>query len=118
LPPDFTIIMKSLSQNLVIILSFLTSLEAQFIPEADARLLAWRAYGTFVQQQLTAGVPLSPGKDFIYVTPPNLASVRGGTPCPDSVTNFDLFSLADGLQNVNEPLLDNAGASYVDSLYT
>ncbi|EPE31455.1 hypothetical protein GLAREA_12758 [Glarea lozoyensis ATCC 20868] len=110
--------MKSNSPNLLVLLSFLTSLEAQFIPEADARLLAWRAYGTFVQQQLTAGVPLSPGKDFIYVTPPNLAAVRGGTPCPDSVTNFDLFSLADGLQNVNEPLLDNAGASYVDSLYT
>jgi hypothetical protein len=110
--------MRSQAKNILVFLGFLNSLNAQFIPEADARLIAWRAYGTFVQQQLTAGVPLRPGQDFIFVTPPNLAAVRGGTPCPDSVTNFDLFSLADALQTVNEPLLDNSGASYVDSLFT
>ncbi|CZR62182.1 uncharacterized protein PAC_12079 [Phialocephala subalpina] len=67
---------------------------------------------------LTAGVPLTPGKDFIYVTPPNSAAVRGGTPCPDSVHNFDLLSIADGLQNISEPLMIPQGESYINQLYT
>ncbi|RDL35699.1 Uncharacterized protein BP5553_06311 [Venustampulla echinocandica] len=110
--------MKTAAHKLLFFLPLIKSLEAQFVPEAEARLQAWRAYGTFVSQQLTAGVPMVPGKDFIYVTPPNMAAVRGGTPCPDSVTNFDLFALADGLQTVSQPLLDTSGASYIDSLYT
>jgi hypothetical protein len=40
------------------------------------------------------------------------------TPCPDSVTNFDLFNLANGLQNISEPLMDINGPSYIDNLYT
>ncbi|KAF4633327.1 hypothetical protein G7Y89_g4788 [Cudoniella acicularis] len=110
--------MKSPTQRVLFALPLLKAVHTQFVPESEARLQAWRAYGTFVGQQLTAGVPLTQGKDFIYVTPPNLAAVRGGTPCPDSVTNFDLFALADGLQNISAPLLDTSGPSYIDSLYT
>lgn len=106
------------SKKLTILLPLIQTIHAQFLPEADARLLAWRAYGNFVSQSLTAGVPLTLGKDFVYVTPPNLAAVRGGTPCPESVTNYDLFGLADGLQNISEPLLDPQGPSYIDNLYT
>jgi hypothetical protein len=102
----------------ILLLPLIQAIHAQFLSEADARLLAWRAYGNFVSQSLTAGVPLTLGKDFIYVTPPNLAAVRGGTPCPESVTNYDLFGLADGLQNISEPLLDPQGPSYIDNLYT
>ena len=105
-------------QLTILLFSLIQAINAQFLSEADARLLAWRAYGNFVSQSLTAGVPLSLGKDFIYVTPPNLAAVRGGTPCPESVTNYDLFGLADGLQNISEPLLDPQGPSYIDNLYT
>ena len=106
-----------LIQNLLILLPLIKGLSAQFVKESEARLVAWRAYADFVSQLLTAGQPLMKGKDFIYVTPPNLAAVRGGTPVPESVTNFDLFSLADGLQFLNEPLLDPQGPSYIDALY-
>ena len=105
------------TQNLFILLSLTTGLEAQFVKESEARLVAWRAYGDFVGQLLTAGQPITKGRDFVYVTPPNLAAVRGGTPVPESVTNYDLFPLADGLQKQSEPLLDPQGASYIDALY-
>ncbi|KAL2060853.1 hypothetical protein VTL71DRAFT_8905 [Oculimacula yallundae] len=101
-----------------ILLAIFTTINAQALSDAEARLIAWRAYGNFVTDMLTAGQPLVPGKDFIYVNPPNQAAVRGGTPCPQSVTNFDLFSVADGLQTTGEPLMDPNGPSYVDNLYT
>ena len=110
--------MKRNYQILTLLLSVIRTLEAAVVlPDAEARLIAWRAYGDFVRDQLTAGVPLTEGTDFIYVTPPNLAAIRGGTPCPASVTNFDLFDVVDSLQNISVPLLDNNGASYVDNLY-
>lgn len=108
--------MKSINHFLVF--STLSKpLLAQFVPESEARLVAWRAYGDFISQMLTAGQPLVKGRDLIFVTPPNLAAVRGGTPVPESVTNFDLFQLADGLQSQSEPLLDPLGPSYIDALY-
>ncbi|KAG4429228.1 hypothetical protein IFR05_015289 [Cadophora sp. M221] len=109
--------MKNLHQA-AILLATVNAINAQALPDAEARLIAWRAYGSFVSDMLTAGQPLVPGKDFIYVNPPNQAAVRGGSPCPQSVTNFDLFSLADGLQTVSEPLMDPNGPSYVDNLYS
>ncbi|KAH9205364.1 hypothetical protein DL95DRAFT_491630 [Leptodontidium sp. 2 PMI_412] len=109
--------MKNLRQS-AILLAIVNTINAQALPDAEARLIAWRAYGNFVTEMLTAGQPIVPGKDFIYVNPPNQAAVRGGSPCPQSVTNFDLFSLADGLQTVSEPLMDPNGPSYVDNLYS
>lgn len=109
--------MVSAMKKLILLLPLIKGLEAQFVPESEARLTAWRAYGDLVAQLLTAGVPLTKGKDFVYVTPPNMAAVRGGTPVPESVTNFDLFGFADGLQNQSEPLLDPQGPSYIQALY-
>jgi hypothetical protein len=105
------------SKSLTILLLLIKELKAQFVPESEARLVAWRAYGDVVSQLLTAGQPIVKGRDLVYVTPPNLAAVRGGTPVPESVTNFDLFSLANALQNQSEPLLDPQGPSYIDALY-
>ncbi|KAH7312843.1 hypothetical protein BKA65DRAFT_467072 [Rhexocercosporidium sp. MPI-PUGE-AT-0058] len=109
--------MKNLHQS-SILLAIFNLTNGQALPDAEARLIAWRAYGNFVTDMLTAGQPIVPGKDSIYVNPPNQAAVRGGSPCPQSVTNFDLFSLADGLQTAGEPLMDPNGASYHDPLLT
>ena len=109
--------MRISTQKLLHLLPLLQVLDAQFVPESEARLVAWRAYGNFVGSLLTAGQPLTKGRDFVYVTPPNLAAVRGGTPVPESVTNYDLYYLADGLQNQSEPLLDPQGPSYINALY-
>lgn len=110
--------MKYSNQKSYVLLALATFSFAQDLPDSEARLIAWRAYGKFVSDLLTAGQPLNPGKDFVYVNPPNLAAVRGGSPCPQSVTNFDLFSVADCLQTIGEPLMDPNGPSYVDNLYT
>lgn len=104
--------------RLIALLPLIKGLEAQFLSEPEARLQAWRAYGSFVQQSITAGVALTPGKDMVYITPPNFATVRGGTPCPDEITNYELFSLVDRLQNGSEPLLDLTGPSYAEALLT
>ena len=105
------------AKSFAILLFLCKELQAQFVPESEARLAAWRAYSDFVSQPLTAGQPIVKGRDLVYVTPPNLAAVRGGTPVPESLTNFDLFSLADELQNQSEPSLDPNGPSYIDALY-
>ncbi len=110
--------MKHSIQQASVLLALANLLNAQALPDSEARLIAWRAYGNFVTDLLTAGQPLTPGKDFVYVNPPNLAAVRGGSPCPQSVTNFDLFGVADGLQTISEPLMDPNGPSYIDNLYT
>ncbi|CZT01099.1 hypothetical protein WAI453_009523 [Rhynchosporium graminicola] len=109
--------MKSSIQQAAILLVIVNNINGQTLPDSEARLIAWKAYGNFVTDMLTAGQPLQLGKDFVYVNPPNQAAVRGGTPCPQSVTNFDLFSVADNMQNTGEPLMDPNGPSYVDNLY-
>lgn len=109
--------MKSSIQKLVLLIPFIECLDAQFIPESEARLIAWRAYGDFVKTSLTASVPLVPGKDYLFITPPNMAAIRGGTPVPDAVTNFDLYPFADGLQNIDEPLYNPQGPTYSGALY-
>lgn len=63
---------------------------------------------------MLAGQPLTQGKDFVFVLPPTSAAVRGGTPCPEAVTNNDLFLLADPLQS--GPMLDNSGPGYNQGL--
>jgi hypothetical protein len=85
--------MKHFIHTVPLVTLFIKSFHAQNLPDSEARLIAWCAYGTFVSDLLTTGVPLKPGTDFTH---PNQAAVRGGTPCPESVTNFDLFSIADG----------------------
>lgn len=56
----------------------------------EASLIAWKAYGDLIKTYITGNQPITPGQDFIYVTPPTSNFVRGGTPCPESVTNFEL----------------------------
>lgn len=106
--------MKIQCSKLVLLGQLATLVPAQILSDAQARLAAWRVYGTFIEDMLTAGVLLTPGKDFIYVLPPNVAAVRGGTPCPQAVTNAELFSLANSMQNIAEPLMNVQGSSYVD----
>jgi len=107
--------MKSL-QYLSLLASLIKIGNSQALDATSATLLAWRTYGEFVQQYLTAGAPLTPGVDFIYVTPPSLSSIRGGSPVPYAVQNFDLFTFADSLQNKTVPLLNPIGPSYVQNL--
>lgn len=94
------------------------SATALAVDSEEASLIGWRAYGSFIQQYITAGVPLTPGVDFVYVTPPTSNFVRGGTPVPESVTNWELFSTVDPLQNASNPLLGTDGPSYSQSLET
>ncbi|KAF2007466.1 hypothetical protein P154DRAFT_119796 [Amniculicola lignicola CBS 123094] len=105
-----------LSRHFVQLLS--VSATALAVTSEEASLIAWKAYGDLIRQYITSNAPLTPGVDFIYVTPPTSQFVRGGTPVPESVTNFELFGAVDPLQNVNSPLLGTTGASYVQSLET
>ncbi|KAH8595520.1 hypothetical protein B0O99DRAFT_671946 [Bisporella sp. PMI_857] len=82
----------------------------------DATLLAWRAYGNFVTDYLTAGQGLVKGVDYVYVTPPSSSAVRGGSPVPFAVQNNDLFQFANALQKPDEPLLNAFGPSYIQNL--
>lgn len=94
------------------------SATALAVDSEEASLIAWKAYGSLIQQYITANVPLTPGVDFIYVTPPTSSFVRGGTPVPESVTNFELFNTVDPLQNASNPLLGTDGPSYSQTLET
>jgi hypothetical protein len=60
------------------------------VDSEEASLIAWRAYGDLIKTYITANQPLTSGQDFIYVTPPTSNFVRGGTVCPESVTNYEL----------------------------
>ncbi|KAF2271100.1 hypothetical protein CC78DRAFT_506634 [Lojkania enalia] len=64
------------------------------ITSEEASLIAWKAYGKLIQQYITANAPITQGTDFIYVVPPTSQFIRGGTPCPESVTNFELYEVA------------------------
>jgi hypothetical protein len=103
--------------HLLQLLSLSTSALAVITSE-DASLIAWRGYGSLISQYLTANTPVTKGTDFIYVTPPTSNFVRGGTPCPESVTNFELHSVVDPLQSVESPLLGTDGPSYIQTLET
>ncbi|KAF2467261.1 uncharacterized protein BDR25DRAFT_376172 [Lindgomyces ingoldianus] len=104
------------SRYLIHLLSF--SASALAITSEEASLIAWKAYGQIMSQFITANAPLTKGTDFIYVTPPTSNFVRGGTPCPESVTNMELYNLVDPLQNSSSPLLGNDGPGYVQTLET
>ncbi|KAG9246859.1 hypothetical protein BJ878DRAFT_532959 [Calycina marina] len=110
--------MKSFAiHKLVAFLPFIKALEAQsLLSFEDASRIAWRAYGNMVEQVMTAGQPLVKGKDFLFVTPPSTVAIRGGAPCPEAVTNNELFPFADSLQAGDSPLLDMAGVSYIQAL--
>lgn len=79
------------SRYLVQVLSLATTTLA--VNSEEASLIAWKAYGDLIKNYITANQPLTPGTDFVYVTPPTSNFVRGGTPCPESVTNFELCTL-------------------------
>ena len=107
-------------QRLVAFLPLIKALQGvqaqTLLPFEEASLLAWRAYGTFVQQTMTAGVPLTKGKDFVFVTPPSTVAIRGGTVVPEAVTNNELYPFADSLQAIDNPIYDLAGVSYIQAL--
>jgi hypothetical protein len=108
--------MKNFIHSLFHLTALVSSARGGYISANDATLLAWRAYGDFVADYLTAGVGLKQGTDYVYVTPPSLSAIRGGSPVPFAVQNFDLFDFADSLQKGNEPLLNPDGPSYVQNL--
>ena len=110
--------MKVISiQKLVAFLPLLKALEAQsLLSFEDASRIAWRAYGSMVEQTILAGQSLVKGRDFVFVTPPSTVAIRGGTPCPAAVTNNELYPFADSLQRNDDPFLDLAGVSYIQAL--
>jgi hypothetical protein len=55
--------MKNFLRNLVNLAPLISSALSQYISANDATLLAWRAYGDFVADYLTAGVGLVKGKE-------------------------------------------------------
>ncbi|KAI3574022.1 hypothetical protein IWW34DRAFT_885007 [Fusarium oxysporum f. sp. albedinis] len=89
---------------------------SQDIAEADA--LIWRAYGEMVKNFFLAGSNgLQEGLDYIYVCPPTEHGIRGGSPIPDAVTNFNISTFADSLQRADSPLfMPGAELSYFESL--
>jgi hypothetical protein len=102
-------------QRFFVFLPLIKGLQAQtLLSYEDAQGIAWRSYGSFVTQFMTGGQPIRPGIDYVFVNPPTTAAVRGGTPCPEAVTNNDLFSFADALQS--GPLLDTSGPGYNQAL--
>ncbi|KAF2271443.1 uncharacterized protein EI97DRAFT_270258 [Westerdykella ornata] len=115
-PTIAPIINMALSRYLVQFLSLATTSLA--VNSEEASLIAWKAYGDLIKNYITANQPLTPGTDFIYVTPLTSTFVRGGTPCPESVTNFELYQFADRLQNSASPLLDTTGPLYAQTLET
>ena len=84
---------------------------------SEAELLVWRAYAHHVQRMLLADNRPVFGQDYVFVLPPTQHCVRGGRPCPDTVTNYQVFDVADSLQEPDSPLfmIQSAG-SYVDML--
>jgi hypothetical protein len=81
---------------------------AQLLSSNTANLIAWKSYGDIVKDIFTARQPLEIGTDHLFITPPTTVFIRGGSPCPEAVTNFDLFDCADSLQKPGDPLLDFA----------
>lgn len=81
----------SFSRYFVQLLSLTTAAIA--VESDEASLIAWKAYGDLIKTYITGNQPITPGQDFIYVTPPTSNFVRGGTPCPESVTNFELCKI-------------------------
>jgi len=105
------------TQKLIFFLPLIKALEAQtLLSFEDASRIAWRSYGSMVEQTILAGQPLVKGRDFVFITPPSTVAIRGGTPCPEAVTNNELFPFADSLQRTDDPFLDLAGVSYVQAL--
>jgi hypothetical protein len=91
---------------------------AQPLSYNDATLIAWNAYGNIIRQYITAGQALKASADYIFVMPPTIASIRGGSPCPEAVTNHELFDCADSLQMPGEPLINLDGRSYFNGMET
>jgi len=101
-------------------LAYLTPLSnpalAQLLSANTAQLIAWKSYGEIIRQLFTAGQSLETGVDYLFTTPPSAVAIRGGSPCPEAVTTFDLYDCADSLQKPGDPLLDLLGRSYFNSM--
>jgi hypothetical protein len=70
------------------------------------------------KQLFTARQLLETGVDYPFVTPPSTVAMRGGSPCPEAVTNFYLYDCADSLQKPGDALLDLLSRSYFNSMET
>jgi hypothetical protein len=110
--------MKLQLQNLASLAILFKPASAQLISYNDATLIAWNAYSNIIRQWVTAGQPLKPGVDYIFVTPPTASSIRGGSPCPEAVTNHELSDCTDSLQKLGELLINLDGRSYVNGMET
>jgi hypothetical protein len=79
-------------------LAYLTLLSnpalAQLLSANTAQLIAWKSYGEIIRQLFTAGQSLEAGVDYLFATPPSAVAIRGGSPCPEAVTTFDLCEIA------------------------
>ncbi|KAF2179583.1 hypothetical protein K469DRAFT_693949 [Zopfia rhizophila CBS 207.26] len=99
------------------LLSLATSTVAQGMPQEDASMIAYRAYGKFIKDFVTGGQTLQKNQQYVYVTPPTEYFIRGGDPAPEAVTNFDLEARVDPLQSTESPLFEILNRpKYVDSL--
>src|SRR3982074_1349676 len=96
-------------QHLISLAILANSALDQFLSYEDATLLAWNSYGNVIRQYIVAGQTLKRGVYVLFVTPPTTASIRAGSPCPEAVTNHELFAFADSLQTIGEPLMDPYG---------
>jgi hypothetical protein len=108
--------MKLQLQNLASLAILFNPASAQLISYNDATLIACNAYSNITRQRMTAGQPLKPRVDYIFVTPPTTASIRGGSPCPEAVTNHELSDCADSLQKPGELLIKLDDRSYFNSM--
>jgi hypothetical protein len=89
-------------------------LGGDWIDPAEAAAMAWRAYGDFVTYFLTGDA--APGGTRVYVTPITLQGVAAGDPVPAANTNWEIYSIADALQTVDDPYQRTGGKSYIASL--
>ena len=110
--------MKLPLRNLALLAILFSPVFPQLLSTNTAQLIAWKTYGEIIRQLFTAGQSLETGVDYMFVAPPTSVSIRGGSPCPEAVTNFDLFDCADSLQKPGNPLLDFLGRSYFNGMET
>jgi hypothetical protein len=88
--------------------------QAGAFTQQDPAAMAWRAYGDFVATFLVGHSPLGP-KDRLYISPPTLGGISGGSPVSDARTNDEVFSVADGLLGGDEPFYRRTEMSYVNA---
>jgi hypothetical protein len=88
--------------------------QAEAFTQQDPAAMAWRAYGDFVATFLVGQNPLGP-KDRLYINPPTLGGIAGGSPVSDARTNEEVFNVADGLLGADDPFYRKTEMSYVNA---